>query len=133
MRGPVRIDLRRSGGFTVVESLMALVVLSIGLLSFAATIPMMKKDLVDSDHLTRSVFLAQQSAEWLHGLTFEDPLLDEGNHEDPNYAVAGYTRSWAVQNDDPVPNVKKVTVTVARIGDADESATMIFLHAEAGR
>jgi len=123
----------RSQGFTVLEAMIALVILSMGLLSFAATIPIMKQDLVESDQRTRAVFLAQQSVEWLHGLPYDDPLIAAGNHDDLDYEVEDYSRTWQVVDDDPVPNVKKITVTVARDGGPDESATMVFLHAEAGR
>lgn len=129
---------RLSAGFTVIEVAVALSILSIGLLSMAAIIPLAQRDMRRSDQRTRTVFLAQETAEWLHGLPYNDNLLTAGNHVQSNFGVPGYSRSWAVTDNTPITNVKQVTVTVYR-GDSNttalrqrQNATVVFLHAQAG-
>lgn len=129
---------RVARGFTVVEVAVALSILSIGLMSLAAVIPLAQRDMRRSDQRTRTVFLAQQTAEWLHGLAYNDNLLVAGNHVQTNFGVPGYQRVWSVVDNSPIANVKKVTVTVYR-GDSStealrqrQNATVVFLHAQAG-
>lgn len=129
---------RLSAGFTVIEVAVALSILSIGLLSMAAIIPLAQRDMRRSDQRTRTVFLAQETAEWLHGLPYDDNLLVAGNHVQADFGEAGYSRSWVVNDNSPIANVKQVTVTVYR-GDSNttamrqrQNATVVFLHAQAG-
>ena len=129
---------RLSAGFTVIEVAVSLSILSIGLMSMAAVIPLAQRDMSRSDQRTRSVFLAQQTSEWLHGLAYNDALLVAGNHVQSNFGVAGYSRSWVVTDNTPIANVKQVTVTVFR-GDSNttalrqrQNAVVVFLHAQAG-
>lgn len=130
--------VRLCAGFTVIEVAVALSILSIGLLSMAAVIPLAQRDMRRSDQRTRTVFLAQQTSEWLHGLPYDDPLLVAGNHVQSNFGVTGYSRSWIVNDNTPITNVKQVTVTVYR-GDSNttsmrqrQNAVVVFLHAQAG-
>jgi prepilin-type N-terminal cleavage/methylation domain-containing protein len=120
-------------GFTVIEVAVAMIVLSVGLLGMAATIPMMKTDVVQSDQRTNALFHAQEASERLRGLTYADSLLLPGTHSDPNFNVPNYTRAWTVEQNIPIAGVKRITVTVTRTGQPDEGATLVFLHAEAGR
>lgn len=134
----IRKHIKQIAGFTLIEVAVALSVLSIGLLSMAAVIPLAKRDMLRSDQRTRAVFLAQETSEWLHGLPYNDPLLVAGNHTDPNFSAPGYSRSWVVNDGNPIANVKRVSVTVTRTisGNAAmrsrQNAVVVFLHAEAG-
>jgi hypothetical protein len=103
-----------------------------GLLALAATLPMVKADLTRSDQKTRAVFLAQETAEWLHGLSYGDSLLETGTWVEGGFET-NYDRSWTVEADIPMPGVKRVTVNVTRSDDYTESAQAVFLHAEVGR
>ena len=129
---PRRRRLGRAG-MTVIEVAVALSVLSTGLLGLMAVIPLAKTDLRKSSQRTKSVFLAQESAEWLHGLTYDDSELDAGNHPEAAFGVAGYVRSWTVEQNVPLTGVKKVTVQIRRTTGGNETAQVVFLHAEAGR
>lgn len=119
-------------GFTLIEVSVSLSILAIGLLSLAAIIPLAKSDVTRSDQRTRSVFLAQESVEWLHGLAYADPLLSAGTHTDANFNEPGYTRGWSVVADSPITDVKRVTVTITRTGATGQSSTIVFLHSQAG-
>lgn len=127
-----------SAGLTVIEVAIALAVLSIGLLSLVAVIPLAKTDLRRSGQRTEAVFVAQETAEWLRGMAYDDDLLSAGDHtvaEDSTggVAVAGYSQSWAVEDNAPLTGVKRVTVLAQRTTGGDESAQIVFLHAEVGR
>ncbi len=122
------------GGFTLIEAVIAIVVVSVGMLGLAAMLPMMKSDLGESHERTRATFLADRSVEWLHGLPYDDPQLTPGTHPDPDFAVPGFTRSWTVETGVPVANVKRVTVVVTPENpEAGQEAQQVFLHARAGR
>jgi Tfp pilus assembly protein PilV len=108
-------------------------VFSVGLLALASVVPLLKSDVTRSNQRTRSVFLAEETVEWLHGLAYDDSLLIVGDHDDPAFDEPGYDRSWTVEDDAVIPQVKRVTVTVGRDGQPGETATMVFLHAEVGR
>lgn len=128
------IKKNAQGGFTVLEVAVAMVVVAIGLLSLASVIPLMKADVVKSDQRTEAVFLAQEAAEWLHGLAYSDSLISAGSHIDSNFAVPGFDRSWVVEDNTPMSGVKRITVSIDRDGgNTGESAQMVFLHSEAGR
>lgn len=130
--------LKTAKGFTIVEVAVALSILSIGLMSMAAVIPLAKRDMLRSDQRTRAVFLAQETAEWLHGLQYVDALLTAGTHVQADFGVPGYSRSWLVVDNSPIQNVKTVTVTVYRSGTYStairqrQDAAVVFLHAQAG-
>lgn len=130
MKKPRRIRSQR--GFTLIEVAIALSILGVGLLSLAAMIPLAKQDVLRSDQRTRAVFLAQESAEWLHGLAYSDPLLDPGTHNDANFDKPGYTRSWSVTASTPMADVKRVTVTITRTDGSGQNSSVVFLHSEAG-
>lgn len=107
-------------------------IMGIGLMGLAALMPVMKMDNVRSGQRTRATFLAQESAEWLHGLAYDDSLLDNGTWIDEDYNVTGYSRQWRVETNVPATGVKRVTVQINR-DDGRAGATVVFLHAEAGR
>jgi type IV pilus assembly protein PilV len=132
-RWPTTATRRDRRGFTLMEVIVALSVFSIGLLGLAAMLPLLKSDLTRSDQRTRAVILAEETAEWLRGLAYEDSSLAAGEHDDLSFGVDRYERSWLVADDDPIAGVKRVAVSVNRVDQPAESATIVFLHAEAGR
>jgi Tfp pilus assembly protein PilV len=113
--------------------MVAMTVFSVGLLGLAATLPLMKADVSRSEQRTRAVIIAEETTEWLRGLAYADTSLDAGAHPDPDFPVANYERSWTVLQDDPISGIKRVTVAVNRIDNPEESANIVFFHAQAGR
>jgi Tfp pilus assembly protein PilV len=117
----------------LVETMVAMMVFSIGLLGLAATMPLMKADVSHSEQRSRAVIIAEETTEWLRGLAYADSSLDAGAHPDLSFPVANYERAWTVQENDPITGIKRVTVAVNRIDDPAESANIVFFHAQAGR
>ena len=104
-------------GFTMIEVMIAIVVLSVGLLGIASMQLTAVKDNAGANRLTESATLAQDKIEELMGLPFNDPDLQDGTYQDPP-TPAGYTIEWDVENNTPQPNTTLITVTVtwAEIG-----------------
>jgi len=48
--------------------------------------------------------------------------------------VPGFSRSWTVEDDTPIPNVKRITVNINKDQErVSEGASLVFLYARAGR
>src|SRR5215813_9472696 len=100
-------------GFTLIEAMVALVVFSIGILGLAALAPIGSRAVSSAGRLTRASELCSNTAENLLALPYDDADLTSGAHNDPGNPYPGtYYVSWDVEDDQPVPNSKRITVTV---------------------
>jgi type IV pilus assembly protein PilV len=110
-RAPVRRPrARRSAGFTLVEVIVAIVLLGVGLMGLAALSTTVTRANVQSSSLTTATALAQERAERLR--TEDYDALASGNDSRVVDNVA-YTRSWVVTADDPEPGLKTVAIAVS--------------------
>jgi type IV pilus assembly protein PilV len=110
-RGPVRRPCgRRSAGFTLVEVIVAIVLLGVGLMGLAALSTTVTRANVQSSSLTTATALAQERAERLR--TEDYDALASGNDSRVVDNVT-YTRSWVVTADDPEPGLKTVAIAVS--------------------
>ena len=100
-------------GFNLIEVLVAISILTIGLLAVAK----MQGTALSGDSfasaVTESSTLAQDRLETLLSLPYNDANLDSGNHQDAT-PPARHTITWTVTDDEPVPNSKLIEVTVTR-------------------
>ncbi len=112
---------RRAGcpasGMTLVELLMALVVLSIGILGVAGLFPLGRAASTDGRLLTQATDLAQQTMEQLRTKGFHDPALADGTHPNGTGEWVGtngrFYRWWTVtQLTGALSDVKLVDVRV---------------------
>jgi prepilin-type N-terminal cleavage/methylation domain-containing protein len=107
----------REGGFTLLELLVAIGVLTVGLLAVAT----MQSTAIQGNLLgyryTEAANLAQDRMEYLLTLPYDNSLWDNGNHTDPLTTPANYDIKYVVDDYDvtggAVSNAKKITVTVS--------------------
>jgi type II secretory pathway pseudopilin PulG len=115
---------------TLVELLMALVVLSIGVLSIAALFPVGSKTSIDQSRLTQATDLAQQRMEQLRTKTYSDPDLDPGLHPSSPGEWVGpnnsYLRWWTVtQLTGTLSDVKLVDIRVTWTALKPDTARLV--------
>ena len=123
MRNPVlRSAARSDSGFTLIEVMMALVILGIGLLSIAVAQVTAMKVSSKSKNLQQAMFLAREQLDDMDALpagapvlqtaaVIDDPLnpIQVGN--DPQDGTR-FTRQVQVTPNTPTTNLAQVTVTV---------------------
>jgi prepilin-type N-terminal cleavage/methylation domain-containing protein len=103
----------KEAGFTLLELIVAIAILTIGLLAVGS----MQISGIGGNRsaylTTEAVTLAQDRLERLIFVPFADPLLALGPHSDPWATPAGYAVTYDVANVGAgVANAKVVTVTV---------------------
>ncbi len=105
-------------GFTMMEVLMALIVIAIGVFSLVIMIPAGTHSNAKSGEQTRGSELASVTMERLLSTPYGDPDLTAGDHSDSaNPYTGGYYVSWKVEDDAPIANCKRITVRT-RFGSA---------------
>lgn len=116
---PHSIDRRfRERGSTLAELMIALVVLSIGLLAVAQLFPAGSRTQVQDRMITNGNLYAQEKIEQLVNVPWADPALSVGRHPPGTATEAlGANGQWRRFYDvavmtSPLDNLKKVTVTV---------------------
>ncbi|NOT33430.1 MAG: prepilin-type N-terminal cleavage/methylation domain-containing protein [Candidatus Eisenbacteria bacterium] len=115
-----RIPKRRlspQAGLTLVETMVAVLVFSIGALALALVIPLGVNRITKTGQQSRASSLASRITEDLLSTSFDDPLLDDGSHTDTNNPYPGsYFVSWSVQDSLPINGCKKILLEVRRGG-----------------
>ena len=112
-----------SNGFTIIEILIALTILSIGLLGMAK----MQLSSINGNSsarvVTDNIIQASDQIEKLLLLPYDDADLVAGTHT--GVAQPGYTLSWIVQDDNPVTGNKIITITVTPLGSNSDKVFTI--------
>ena len=118
MKRPTVATRHAERGATLIELMIALVVLSIGILAVAQLFPAGARGQVSDRMMTSATYYAQEQLESLNRLTWADPALTDGRHP-PGLATEnlGATGRWHRYYEvstlpAPLENLKKVTVTV---------------------
>ncbi len=118
------LPLKNKQGFTLVEIVIAIVILSVGLLALINLQWMAIRGNSDSKEMTRAIFLAETRMEQLKNTPFASLVI--GTTPDPNNPINGqgqsggiFSRSWTVQPYTPPYSysgsgfMKQVTVNVS--------------------
>lgn len=120
MRLPLRFagSLRDARGTSLIELLIALVVLSIGVLAIGQLFPAGSRSQVGSGLMTRANYYAQQKIEQLGTLPWNDAALTAGRHPAAGYDTLGTgTQLLRFYQVDvlpaPINNLKRVSMSVS--------------------
>jgi type IV pilus assembly protein PilV len=101
-------------GFTLLEVIVAISILTFGLLAVASMQMTAIRGNYNASNITEATTVAQDRLEDLMGLLYSDPLLDPGNGlSDPAPpSPSGYTITYDVLDNNPITNTRLITVTV---------------------
>ena len=101
--------LLRSKGFTLLEVLVALIILSFALLALAGLMVTTTKNNASGNHVTEAATFAQDKLEELRAVKWEN--LIDGNNTDQQGGSTGinYTRNWNVKTNG---SIKTITINV---------------------
>ena len=107
----------RQGGFTVLETLIAVTILTVGLLAIAKMQVSAIWGNAMSGNTTAAITLTEKKMENLLEKAYTHADLSSGTHEQVDINEAGrpggpYHRVWTVQDDTPIPDTKTIMVTV---------------------
>jgi type IV pilus assembly protein PilV len=108
-----RLLVKRSEGFTLLEVMIALVILAVGLLGLAALQLVAVKSNAFSSEMTYATMVAQQQAEVLKNLPYDDGYLTSGSHTAMGSSKGvQYTITWNVTDNVPTTDMKSVNLIV---------------------
>jgi len=109
-------------GFTLLEVLIGLVILSIGLLAIAGMQVTSVRGNYFSNNLTQASYVAQDRLEFLDSLVFNSLQLAAGNHNDGTATISGqvFNRSYSVAVNG---NLKTINYTVAWLEGVNRSVS----------
>ena len=120
--------LSKRDGFTLLEVLISLSVLSLGLLGVAGMSIYVSQGNAQARKVTAATTLAQSQLESFKDMAYASIVTgsDANNPVDESGNAGGiYTRSWTVTNDTPYANVKHVQCTVSWGSDSISLYTLI--------
>jgi prepilin-type N-terminal cleavage/methylation domain-containing protein len=106
-----------ASGFTLIEMLFVIVILSIGILAAVKMFPMASREQLKDRMRTAASYYAQDQIEALRAININDQNLIEGRHPAGAAESVGKSGAWkryyeVTDMTDPLPNLKRVTVTV---------------------
>ena len=107
-------------GFTLIEVMIALAIMSIGVLSLGVAQLTAMRMSSTSSRLSQAMYLAEEQMEIFRsmpwGATFTALVVDQPDPGNPIVPVAGdasaYNRSWTIQPNQPPHNMSEITITV---------------------
>jgi prepilin-type N-terminal cleavage/methylation domain-containing protein len=105
----------REAGFTLLEVIIAISILTVGLLAVAAMQTSAIRGNDSAYHVTEGATWAQDRLEFLMALPYEDSALSNGTGKtDPMSPPDDYTITYDVVDDFPILNTKTITVRASR-------------------
>jgi len=118
--------IRGEKGSSVVEIMVALIVLGVGVVAAMRALPESGAKTTRSRNMTTAVNIAQEKMEELMGMPFGDAELSQGDHVDADNPIrGGYSRTWTIADDTPVSGMKLISVSVTfPTASADSTATL---------
>lgn len=126
----MRPALARSGespaGFSLLEVMVAIVLASIGIAAIAQIFPMAGRGLGEARRETQATLAGQEKIEQMRALQLSDASLTAGAHSDTTLvSETPYDRYWSVEDDKPLPGMKRVRMLVIRSGQDTTGAVVL--------
>ena len=108
---------RSERGITLVEVMIAILVMTTGILALGRLIPSAMRGQQSDRMLTQANAYAQEKVEDLQTLVWSDPLIQDGRHPAASNEPLGSNGQWQRHYDvvtlaSPLDNLKRITVTV---------------------
>lgn len=103
-------NVKERGGFTLVETLVALSILSFGILAIASMQGSSLRGTQHAYNVTEGTSWAEQKIEELMTRSYAHADLDAGAHSE---TFGDYDIDWTVTMDSPVQNTKTINVRVS--------------------
>jgi type IV pilus assembly protein PilV len=97
-------------GFTLIEILIALVILSIGLMALAGIQVSALKGNAFSKRMTTAVSIAEQMVEQIRNIPYDN--IQSQSASQVSQSNINFTSQVAVTNDSPIVNTKTIHVTI---------------------
>jgi len=118
--------LNSEKGIGLVEIIIAMLIFAVGITAAIRTLPVSNRSTTRARNLTTATNLAQQKIEELMGIPYGDAQLGAGTYNDQDNPIERiYTRTWTVTDNDPIQDMKTVTVNVTYLsGSKDNSVTL---------
>ena len=107
----MRAKIQTDKGFTIVEVLIAISILTIGILAVSSMQVSAIWGNSFAGRQTEGSTIALDRLEKLMALSYDNTDLAAGSHTDPS-PPSGYSVVWEVEDDSPLDNVKRIIVTV---------------------
>lgn len=125
------VPVRDQRGVSLVELMVAIVVLAVGVLAVFQLFPVGMRSQNDDRMFSRGTHFAQQELERLSGKAYGDIDLMLGTHPSgsPESLTGGFQRSYVVEMlDEPMENVKKIDVTVTWSGGKKSTHAVTYVR-----
>jgi len=111
--------LKKEDGYILIEVLISLTIFAVGMLAVAGMQTSAIKMNSTAGKLTNLSTWGMDKIEELSALSYSDPLLDS-TYNPHQERLGNYTIFWTVIDDNPVTNIKYITVTVTGQGKRAE-------------
>jgi type IV pilus modification protein PilV len=132
------LRLQSKEGFTLIEVMIALVILSVGLLALATMQIVSIRANAFSTEMTYASMLAQSEFEEFRNMAYDD-ITPTGGTPDSKVIPASetskgipYTVQWTVKDDNPTTDMKTIELNVLWTGAPAGSATGATVDFKAG-
>ena len=105
----IDLRLRHRRGFTLIEVVIAIVMLTFGVLASASLTAALMRSNSGVTNRTRAVETMREKVENLQSLRYSDIV---GGNDTASIGGISFSRSWTVAADTPAANLKTITFTV---------------------
>ncbi len=120
MSRPVQFKVRGQDGFTLIEVLVALVVVSVALAAMSRAMGLTVTNQTGLEQRMLATWVAQDELVKLQVLA--------SSRAESKQQVEFLNRSWQTEmktEDTPIPEIKKVTMTVTELGEQRAAASLV--------